>query len=177
MAFAIAAAAAVATLQMSLESTTLDHVIKRTLLDGAVTDTIILEIAEDLDNLTNAKMIAPKYAGRLITGQKGAAVAALQNLVSAFMVLTFGKTDGISGKAVTKNFIVPAYVATIATGTPPVPNVGTPGTGSLPARLGRLIANLEDTLAYQQADQTYDNGGWTYLSGGFGTANDVIDGE
>jgi len=177
MVFAIAGAASVAPLAMTLQSVTLDEAVKRTLLDGAVDDTVILEIAEDLDALTNAKMIDPKYAGREITGQKSAAVNNSQNLISAYMVLTFGKTDGISGKAVKKNFIVPAYVDTIRTGSPPIPNVGTPGTGSLPARLARLISNLEDSLAYQQADGTYDNGGWVYLSGGFGTANDVVDGE
>ena len=177
MAFAIGATPDVGVLSMSLESTTGDHVVKRTLLDGATNDATILEIAEDLDNLTNAVMIDPKFAGRSITGQKGSAVAALQNLVSAFMVLTFGKDDAISGKHVTKNFIVPAYVNTIATGSPPTPYFTTPGTGSLPARLARLIGNLEDNLAYKQADQTYANGGWQYEGGAFGTSNDYIDGE
>lgn len=177
MAFAIGAAAASSAFSVEMESTTGDTVIKRTLIDGAIDDTHILQIAEDLDNVSNARMLAPKFNGRLITGQKGAAVAALQNLISTYMVLTFGRVDAISGLSVTKNWIVPAYVNVLAVGSPPAPNVGTPGTGSLDARLGRLIANLETYLVGRQADNTFVAGGWTYLSGGFGTANDVIDGE
>ena len=177
MAFALGAAPDVGTLGMNIVSTTGDHVVKRTLLAGDIDDTHILQIAEDLDNLTNGYLENPKFNGRAITGQKGSPVAALQNLVSAFMVLTFGKDDAISGKHVTKNFIVPAYVNSIAVGSPPLPNVGVPGTGSLPERLGRLIDNLENYLAYKQVDQTYDNGGWMYETGAFGTSNDYIDGE
>jgi hypothetical protein len=93
------------------------------------------------------------------------------------MVLTFGRVDAVSGLNVTKNFIIPAYVNSLAVGSPPAPDVGTPGTGSLSARLGRLVANLETYLVGRQADNTFVAGGWTYLTGGFGTANDVIDGE
>lgn len=177
MVFEIGAAADQAPLAMELFSTTGDSATKRTMLAGDTDDSIILEIAEDIDNLTNAHMVNPKFAGRLITGQKGAAVSALERLISAYLVLTFGKTDGVSGKEVTKNFIIPAPVAAAMTGTPLQLNVGTPGTGSLAARAGRLVANLEDALAYTQADQTSDNGGWTYISSGFGTADDVVDGE
>lgn len=177
MAFAIGSAAAQAALSMELVSTTGDTAIKRTMLDGAIDDTHILQIAEDIDALTNAHMVNPKFNGRVITGQKGAAVAALQNLVSVYLVFTFGKTDAVSGKDVTKNFIIPAPVASNLTGTPPHANIGTPGTGSLDARAGRLVANLENYLAYIQADQTFDNGGWTFVSSGVGTADDVVDGE
>lgn len=177
MAFAIAATPDVGVFSVVCTATSGDKNIKRTPLDGAIDDTHILQIAEDFDALTNAHMDSPSFASRPITGQKSAAVDALQNRISEYMVLTFGRTDAVSGKDVTMNFIVPAYVqAGVVTGTPPIPNVGTPGTGSLSARLGRLVANLEDALAKKQADDTWLAGGFTYLSGAFGTAADLLDG-
>jgi hypothetical protein len=178
MAFAIGAGAAQLALSMELFSTTGDSATKRTMLDGAISDATLLEIAEDIDNLTNAHMVNPKFGGRVITGQKGAAVDALERLISIYLVLTFTKTDAISGALISKNFIIPAPVAAALTGTPLHLNVGTPGTGSLAARAGRLVANLEDNLAYLEVDKTtFDNGGWTFQSSGVGTADDVVDGE
>jgi len=176
MAFAIAAAPEVGYFNATFVATSLDKVVKRTPLDGTIDDTHILQIAEDLDALSNAYMKLPKFAGRAITGQKGAAVNALQNRIKEFMVLNFQRTDAISGELVDMAFAVPAYVQAGIVNTDLTPNVGTPETGSLDARLGRLVANLENYLTKQQADKTWLAGGWTYVGGAFGSGADLLDG-
>jgi len=176
MAITLATTPAVLPLAATFVSTTQDEAIKRTLLDGGISDTDVINLLTDMDACSNAKMINVNFGGRLASGQKGTASTSSQNLVSAFMQLNFEKVDPVNAaKTVRKSWALPAYADALR-GSDNAPDVGTPGTGSLAERLGRIVATLEANLAFLGADGVYDNGGWTYVGGGFGTGNDIIDG-
>lgn len=177
MAATIGAAPEATTVRWTLQSSTQDKANKVTKFDGAMSDADLMEMLDSFDAITNARALTCKVGERPVTGLKGSASASAQNLISAYMVLSFEKVHPLNPlETVTKNFIVPAYVEALR-GAGNNPDVGTPGTGSAAAHLGRLIEHLEDNLAYQAADGDWYNGGWTYNGGGFGTGNDVIDGE
>lgn len=176
MAITIAAAPDHVTLRLKLTAYTNDSAIKATPIGGAYDDTETIAALTALDNVTNAKFEG-SIAGRLISGQKGSAANASQNLISAFMQLNFEATDAVSGDIVQRSFAVPSYKDILrSAGTDGAPDVGTPGTGSVDAYLGTLVAWLEDNMAYQQADNDWVTGGFTYTGGGFGTGADVTDG-
>jgi hypothetical protein len=163
-------------LRLKLTAYTGDPAVKVTPIGGGYDDTETIAALTALDNVTNAKFEG-NVAGRLISGQKGSAANALQNLISAFMVLNFEALDAISGLTVQRSFSVPSYKDILrSAGVDGQPDVGTPGTGSVDAYLGTLVAWLEDNMAYQQADQDWVTGGFTYVGGGFGTGADVTDG-
>lgn len=163
-------------LRLKMTAYTGDPAIKVTPIDGGYDDTETIAFLTALDHVSNAKFEG-NVAGRLISGQKGSAVNSLQNLISAFMVLNFTTTDAISDDLVTRSFSVPSYVDILrSAGVDGQPDVGTPGTGSVDAYLGTLVAWLEDNMAYQQADNAWIVGGFTYAGGGFGTGADVTDG-
>lgn len=175
MAITLSAAPAVVPIRLTMTAYSGDTAIKNTEIDGGYDDTDTIAALTALDNCTNAAFVG-KVGGRVIAGQKGSAVNALQSLISAFMVLNFEKTNPVnSAETVSKSYVVPAYVDSLV-GAGSAPNPTTPGTGSPSAYLATLIAYLEDNLAYLGSDGTYYNGGWTYTGGGFGTGNDVVDG-
>jgi hypothetical protein len=177
MAITLAAAPDVLTLAVDFKSVSGDGASKRTQLDGAATDTNIINLLTDMDTLSNARMVRAVWGGRLAAGQKGSASSSSQNLISTWMQLNFEKVDPVNAaNTVRKSWALPAYLDALVD-TDFSPTVDTPGTGSNAARLGRIIDFLEDSLAYLGADGTYYNGGWTYVGGGFGTGNDVLDGE
>jgi hypothetical protein len=177
MVLALSAAPDTVFMRLVMESVTGDKAVKNTEIDGGYDDTATIAALTALDNVSNARFTG-KVGGRVISGQKGTAVAALEQLISAFMVLNFEKVDPVNASnTVSKSYVVPAYLNILrSNGTGGQPDVGTPGTGSIAEYLGTLVAWLEDNLAYLGADGTYYNGGWTYVGGGFGTGNDVIDG-
>lgn len=176
MAITLAAAPDHVSLRLKLTAYTNDPAVKVTPIGGAYDDTETIAALTALDNVSNAKFEG-NIAGRTIAGQKGSAVNASQNLISAFMVLNFVATDAISGDDVIRSFSVPSYKDILrSAGTDGAPDVGTPGTGSTDAYLGTLVAWLEDNMAYQQADNAWVTGGFTYTGGGFGTGADVTDG-
>jgi hypothetical protein len=176
MAVTIAAAAAALPLGGIFRSITLDEAVKRTLIDGAATDTDLTNYVDDLDHLSNAKMIDWKFGGRLFSGMKSSAVNASQNLVSAFMVLNFEQTDPVNAdKVIKRSWSLPAYDDTLR-GTGNIPTITTAGTGSLAARLGRVRDFLLSSMAFEAADGSIVVGGWNYVGGGFGTGADVVDG-
>ena len=177
MAVTLSAAPSVNTIRILNRSTTQDEAQKVFQVDGAMSDADIIDMLDQYDHLTNALIVSCKVGERTATGFKSSASSSAQNLVSAFMVLTFEKANPVNAlKTVTKNFIVPAYIDSLRNSSNN-PDVGTPGTGSLAARLGLLVQYLEDNLAYLGADGVQYPGGWTYAGGGFGTGNDVIDGQ
>jgi hypothetical protein len=177
MAVVIAAAAAALRVKGIFKSITLDEAVKSTLIDGAASDTDITNYVDDMDHLSNAKMVGWDFGGRAITGMKASAVNASQNLVSAWMQLNFEQTDPINpDKTVRRSWSLPAYDDTLR-GSDHQPTITTAGTGSLAARLGRVRDFLLDSLAFEAADGSIVVGGWTYVGGGFGTGADVIDGE
>lgn len=175
MVLSIAAAPDHVSLRLRMESVTGDPAIKVTPIVGTYDDTETIAALTALDNITNASFTG-NIAGRLISGQKGAPVNSAQNLISAFMVLSFEDIDAISGDTVQRSYSVPAYKDILrSAGTGGQPDVGTPGTGSVDAYLGTLIAWLEGNMVYQQADNAWVTG-LTYVGGGFGTGADVTDG-
>ena len=175
MAITLAAAPDVRNIAISMESTTGDKAIKRTPVGSTASDANVIAALTALDNVSNARFFG-NFGGRLISGQKGSAVNAGQNLISAFMSLNFSQTDPINpANTVQRSFTVPAYVDELDPGTH-IPDVGTPGTGSVSAYLGTLVVFLEDHLAFEAADGSIVEGGFTYVGGGFGTGNDVVDG-
>jgi hypothetical protein len=175
MAITLSASPDTVFMRLVMEASSGDQAIKTTEIDGAYDDTETIAFLTALDQVSNAKFTG-KVGGRLISGQKSSAGTTSQNLISAFMVLNFSKVDPVNAaKTVSKSYVIPAYPDTlVASGY--VPDVGTPGTGSLAAYLGTVVAWLEDNLAYLGNDGTYYNGGFTYQGGGFGTGNDVVDG-
>lgn len=177
MAITLGASPDVLTLATDHQSITGDGASKRTQLDGGTSDTDITNLIEDMDSISAAKIVRANWGGRIASGMKGSAQSTSQNLISAWMQLNFSKVDPVNAaKTVVKSWSLPAYNDTLRD-TDNTPTVGTPGSGSAAARLGRIVATLEDSLAYLGADGVYYNGGWTYVGGGFGTGNDVIDGE
>lgn len=177
MAITISAAADAFTLGGILKSTTGDEAVKRTLLNGAAIDADIIQLLQDMDDLSNARMLKWKWAGRKATGFDAAASTNSQNLVSAFMQLNFSQVDPINAdKTVERHWSLPAYLDTLR-GSDNLPTVAAPGSGSVAAKLGRVIAFLEDNLAFEASDGSIVVGGFTYVGGGFGTGADFIDGE
>lgn len=177
MAATIGAAPDVNTIRWLLESSTLDKANKVTQVDGAMVDADIESLLDCFDDCSNARAISCKVGERVVTGLKATAGSTSQNLISAYMVLSFQKTNPVNAlKVVTKNFIVPAYKEVLR-GPDNNPDPDTAGTGSTRARLGLMIQLLEDNLNYVGADGDNYPGGWTYAGGGFGTGNDVIDGQ
>jgi len=177
MAVTIDAAAAAQTIGGVFKSITLDEAVKRTLVDGAATDTDLINYITDIDLLSNAKMVDWKFGGRAFHGMKSSAVNASQNLVSAWMQLNFEQVDPINAdKTIRRTWSLPAYDDSLR-GSDHQPVITTAGTGSLSARLGRVRDFLLDSLAFEAADGSIVVGGWTYVGGGFGTGADVIDGE
>lgn len=177
MAITIDAAAAALTLGGTFKSTTGDEAVKRTLLDGSAADADIEQLIQDMDDLSNAKMIGWKFGGRGIHGMDSSAQTTSQNLVSAFMQLNFTQVDPVNAeKTVERHWSLPAYVDTLR-GSDNLPTVATAGSGSVAAKLGRIIDFLVDALAFEAADGSIVVGGWTYVGGGFGTGADFIDGE
>lgn len=177
MAITIESAASAFTLGGVLKSTTGDEAVKRTLLNGAAVDADIEQLVQDMDDLTNARMLKWKWAGRKVSGMKSSAATTSQNLVSAFMQLNFSQVDPINPDAtVERHWSLPAYSDTLR-GSDNLPTVASPGSGSNAAKLGRIIAFLEDNLAFEASDGSIVVGGFTYIGGGFGTGADFIDGE
>lgn len=176
MAVTLGSAPAVNTIRIKNQSSTQDTAQKVFKVDGAMSDANIIDMLDQYDNLTNAKIVSCKVGERVATGFKSSASSSAQNLISAIMVLEFRKTDPVNSlNMVSKKFLVPAYIESLRNSSNN-PDVGTAGTGSLAARLGLLVQYLEDNLDYLGADGTHYPGGWTYAGGGFATANDVIDG-
>lgn len=177
MAITLAATPDVQSLSGSFKSVTGDEAFKRTILDGGMIDADVEQLLQFMDDLSNAQMIGWKWGDRAASGFAGSASSSSQNLVSAFMVLNFAKVHPLNAsETVQKSWVLPAYLDTLRDGANQ-PDVGTPGTGTIQEKLGTIVALLEDNLAYKAADGAYYNGGWTYQGGGFGTGNDVIDGE
>lgn len=177
MAVTLEAAASAFVLGGTFKSTTGDEAQKRTLLNGAATDAEIIQLLSDMDDLSNARMLKWKWAGRKVLGLDATASTASQNLVSAFMQLNFTQVDPVNAdNTIERHWSLPAYSDTIR-GSDNLPSVAAPGSGSNAAKLGRIIAFLEDNLAFEASDGTIQVGGWTYVGGGFGTGADFIDGE
>lgn len=177
MAITLEAAASAYSLGGIFKSTTGDEAQKRTLLNGAAIDADIIQLLTDMEALTNARMLKWKWAGRKVLGLSTSASTSSQNLVSAFMQLNFQQTDPVNAdNTVERHWSLPAYVDTLR-GSDNQPDVAAAGGGSLQAQLGRVIAFLEDNLAFEASDGTIVVGGWTYVGGGFGTGADFIDGE
>lgn len=177
MAITLESAASAFTLGGIFKSTTGDEANKRTLLNGAAVDADIIQLLGDMDDLSNARMLKWKWAGRKVLGLDSAAATTSQNLVSAFMQLNFTQVDPVNAdNTVERHWSLPAYVDTLR-GSDNLPQVASPGSGSVAAKLGRVIAFLEDNLAFEASDGTIVVGGFTYVGGGFGTGADFIDGE
>lgn len=141
-------------------------------LGGAIDDTTLQEIFEDLNALTNAQVTHADAGGRTVTGMNASATSALQSLISVMIELTFSQVNPINAaKTVVKTFLIPAPVQVIIETDGTLDDGGTPGEGSLDARLARLIANLEDWLVYVDATDAVTVGGWTYQSGKSGLVN------
>ncbi len=182
MAATISATPDSVTVRMTFQSLTGDEATKTFELDGGVTDTELQHLFDDIDALTNAKIIASSVSSvRQVTGLKSSPVSALQSLVSNIMFLTFTKANPLNAaKLVKKTFSIPAFVdATVRDDGDNSIVVAAAGTGSLPARIGRIIELLDADLEYVGADGAFYPGGWDYQSAqsGFGTVNDVIDGN
>jgi len=177
MAITLSAAPAVVPVRLVMLSDTGDSLIKNTEIDGGYDNTEMIAFLTALDNVSNASFTG-KVGGRVIAGQKGSPISAMQNMISVFMVLNFEKADPLNAAAVvSKSYTVPAFKEVLRTGgSGSTPDVGTPGTGSPSEYLGTLIAFLEDNLGYLGADAAYYNGGWTYAGGAFGTGADLVDG-
>lgn len=178
MAVVIEAVASALPLAGTFKSITNDEAQKRTLLDGASTDTQITNLVDDLDNLSNAKLLNWKFGGRAITGMKGSASASSQNLVSAFAVLEFSQANPVNVDLpdLKRSFSIPAYVEAIRSSDNSIA-IAAAGTGSAAARIGRMVAYLVDHLCAVDAAGATVVGGWTYNGGGFGTGADFVDGS
>lgn len=177
MAVTIAAAAAALPISGKFVSDTGDEAIKRTLIDGAASDTDVTNFVDDLDHISNAQMVDWKFGGRIISGMKGAPVTALQNLVSTWLQLNYTQVDPVnSANTIERHFSVPAFVDSIR-GSDNTVTIAAAGTGSLAARVGRINEFLIANLAFTAADGSIVSGGWTFAGSGFGTGADVIDGE
>jgi hypothetical protein len=177
LAITLEAAASGLVLGGIFKSTTGDEAVKRTLLNGAADDSAIIQLLQDMDDLSNAKMMKWKWGGRKATGFDSSASTNSQNLVSAFMQLNFSQVDPVNAdNTVERHWTLPAYVDTLR-GSDNLPQVASPGSGSVAAKLGRIIAFLEDNLAFEASDGSIVVGGFTYIGGGFGTGADFIDGE
>lgn len=178
MAIAISDTSDNVTVRMTFQSVTGDEATKVFELDGAIADADLEQLVEDIDLLSNAKITQCTVSGvRQVTGMDASASSSSQNLVSALAFLTFTKVNPLNAlKTVKKTFSIPAY----ADGMRDTDNtvlVAAPGSGSIAARVGRVIATIEDNLEYLGADGTFYPGGFTYdgSQSGFGTVNDVID--
>lgn len=177
MAITIGAAAAVQKASATFESVTGDNAVKTTLIGGSAIDADLIAYFEDMDTLSNARMLNPQVAGRLIAGHKGAASANSQNLVSVFMQLNFSQVNPINtADEVERSWLLPAPVEALR-GSGNTPVIAAAGTGSVAARVGRLVSFLVDNLAFKAADGSYVVGGWTYNGGAFGSGADFVDGE
>lgn len=135
-------------------------------LGGSIDDTTLQEIFEDLNALTNAQVTHADAGGRIVTGMNASPTSALQSLISVMIELTFSQVNPINAaKTVIKTFLIPAPVQVIIESDGTLDDGGTPGEGSLDARLARLIVNLQDWLVYVDATDGVTVGGWTYQSG------------
>lgn len=177
MAITLDTAASYARLAGQFKSTTGDIAQKQNLLNAAAIDADIIQLLQDMDDLSNARMLKWKWNGRKVLGLDATASTASQNLVSAFMQLNFSQVDPVNAdNTIERHWSLPAYVDTLR-GSDNLPQVDAPGSGSVAAKLGRIIAFLEDNLVAIAADGSTVVGGWTYVGGGFGTGADFIDGE
>lgn len=177
MAATIASAPDTLTISMTFQSVTGDSVTKIFDVDGGMSDEDVESLINAIDFCTNALITNVSVsAKRLVSGLKNAASASSQNLVSVFMLLSFGMVHPLNaGKTVRKGFAIPAYVNALNVDNSP--NVGTPGTAAATNYLGTIVEVLEESLQYTAIDGSL-NTGFEYQpsASGFGTGADVIDG-
>lgn len=166
MAIAIGAAPAFFTWRTVFRDFNGNEITKTTLLDGSTDDTHLLQLITDLDALSNGHILKSDFNSRQVTGQKSSASNALYPQVADLAVLTFSKTNPVdASKTISKSFLIPCIIYSGVVNADLSLNDGvSPGTGSLGAQLGRLIANLTAYLNVRGADGTYYPGSWTYLS-------------
>lgn len=137
---------------------------KSTDLDGTTDDTTILELANDIDLLSSARITNWNFNHRVITGQKSSASNTIFPSVFDCAELAFSKVNPVdSSKTVVKSFLIPAIVQSGVVDTDLSLIVGTAGTGSLSDRLARVIDNLEEFLTMKGSDGVWYPGGWTFV--------------
>lgn len=164
MTVAIGAAPATLPMRMTIADARGGRVLKTTQLAGDTTDTILLQILNDTNDLSNGAFSAVTVGGRKVTGMNAAASFAMYPEVSDLVEITFTRTNPVNtAKNILKSYLIPApLTAIVATDRSLI--VGTPGTGSATDKLARLIANLAASLAFIGSDGVAYSGGFTFVA-------------
>lgn len=118
-------------------------------LAGATTDADIIAILSDLDLISNAYIVSAHVTtSRPVTGQKVAALNALERNISEIMELTFVGANVVGKASVYKSIAVPALKAAIEN------NDGSPAATGVNASLDDFVAKLAADLTYVKSDNT-----------------------
>jgi|SRR5690349_7458048 hypothetical protein len=173
MAVTIPATADQRTVRLLYRDVKNEEVVKVFNVDGGTLDADLQSALDALDVLTNAGVVKASISNTSVPTGFAAASNALQNVVSAIMVLTFEQVDPVDAtQTITKSFTIPAPVDALqdTADWKPVSN-----NASLNALINFLIGNL----AFTGADGVIRAGGWTYnrAKSGFGTVNRELDGQ
>lgn len=141
---------------------------KTTLLGGSVDDTTLLQMLNDLALLTNAAFSNVSIGGRAVTGLAASPINASFKEITDLGELTFSRVNPVNAALMsTKTFLIPCIVEDVVASDKTL-IVDAAGTGSLSARLGRLIGNLETYLVMRGSDGVNYTGSWTFQAGASG---------
>lgn len=165
MAITISSASSFHTVRIEYVGTGSGNEVTKTFkLDGTLNDTQIIAFLTALSLTSNAGIVSATVDGRKVNGWP-AAVNALQNLVSAIMVLAFTRTNPVnSAKQITHNFVIPAYKDALRLDT------GKPDDSD--TNVAALISALQSGIVIQGSDGAYYTGSFTYDAGESGFATD-----
>lgn len=144
--------------------------VRRTDISGAIIDADAIALVTALDGCTNAKIDKAGLTARYtFAGMKGSAVAALHELASIVVVLTFHATKA-DGKQATRSFLIPAPLANLVTDGAAIDIVTN-------TSMAALIPLLEDNLQWIDSDDTVQTGGMLYdpTSSRLATLADVVE--
>jgi hypothetical protein len=142
-------------------------------IDGAATDTQILDMFYDLTGASNAGIVKASAGERDVVGLNDLATNAVQNTVKNFLSLVFSQVDPLNpAKIVTRSFLIPSYKDDIDNAGAVSRDVTALGSAAVDA----LITYLTGALAFQDHAGTWRIGGWTYQASesGFGASGGEI---
>lgn len=153
-------------------------------VDGAATDSQIEAFLDDYEAETNVKVSKCTVTGkRAVTGLAGSATNALQNVITAWLGLTFRAPNTVNpSRPVDRVMKLRAPVSTSydLTGNPItgiVPNVAAAGTTDV-ARLNRITGFLESFLVYRPTEtDPIVSGTFVWTGGQLATDSGIIDGD